>query len=193
MAVMRSLLSHLAGFLLLLASTVGGNAFCLAFSPSAQSAAATMSTSTTNAATRNAANAAATLTPTPTCQQSQQAARSTTRSTSALRMGLFDGLKRFTDRAAASHILLSFAPDAESRLEEMKTDIDDSPIKFAEFAQLYSECPSSSSGGSLGEFGRGAMVKEFDEVVFHDELNVVHGPIETKFGYHLIYITQRSD
>ena len=108
-------------------------------------------------------------------------------------MGLFDGLKRFTDRATASHILLSFAPDAEGRLEEMKAEINDSPVKFAEFAQLYSECPSSSAGGSLGEFGRGAMVKEFDEEVFNDELNVVHGPIETKFGYHLILVSQRSD
>ena len=108
-------------------------------------------------------------------------------------MGLLDGLKRFTDRATASHILLSFAPDAESRLEEMKAEIDNSPVKFAEFAQLYSECPSSSAGGSLGEFGRGAMVKEFDEVVFNDELNKVHGPIETKFGCHLIYVSQRSD
>ena len=153
---MRSLFSHLVGFLLLLAAVGGHNAFCSAFSPAAV------------------------------------AARST-RSTSALHMGLFDGLKRFTDRATASHILLSFAPDAESRLEEMKAEIDDSPVKFAEFAQLYSECPSSSAGGSLGEFGRGAMVKEFDEVVFNDALNVVHGPIETKFGYHLILVSQRSD
>ena len=79
------------------------------------------------------------------------------------------------------------------KIQEMKTEIGNSPVKFAESAQLYSECPSSSSGGSLGEFGRGSMVKEFDEVVFNEELNVVHGPIETKFGYHLIYISQRSD
>lgn len=176
---MRSLLSHLAGFLLLLASMAGGNAFCFAFSPSAQSASATMSTTST-ANYRYCLEA--------TSQRSQ-----TIGSSSALHMGLFDGLKRFTDRATASHILLSFAPDAEGRLQEMKTEIGNSPVKFAEFAQLYSECPSSSSGGSLGEFGRGSMVKEFDEVVFNDELNVVHGPIETKFGYHLIYISQRSD
>ena len=175
---MRSLLSHLAGFLLLLASVAGGNAFCFAFSPSAQSAPATTST----------ANYRYCLEATSQSQRSQ-----IIRSTSALHMGLFDGLKRFTDRATASHILLSFAPDAEGRLQEMKTEIGNSPVKFAEFAQLYSECPSSSSGGSLGEFGRGSMVKEFDEVVFNDELNVVHGPIETKFGYHLIYISQRSD
>ena len=169
-------------FLLLTLASVGGHVFCSAFvspSLSAQPVAAAPARSPmmTNAAA--AAAAAATT--------------STSRSSSALHMGLFDGLKRFTDRATASHILLSFAPDAESRLEEMKAEINDSPVKFAEFAQLYSECPSSSAGGSLGEFGRGAMVKEFDEVVFNDDLNVVHGPIETKFGYHLILVSQRSD
>ena len=182
---MRSLLSHLAGFLLLLlASMAGGNAFCFAFSPSAQSASAQSASATTS--TTSTANYRYCLE--ATSQRSQ-----IIRSTSALHMGLFDGLKRFTDRATASHILLSFAPDAEGRLQEMKTEIGNSPVKFAESAQLHSECPSSSSGGSLGEFGRGSMVKEFDEVVFNDELNVVHGPIETKFGYHLIYISQRSD
>ena len=140
----------------------------------------------------NAAAAAATTStmkqnPTASCKIGASS------TSSALHMGLLDGLKRFTDRATASHILLSFAPDAESRLEEMKAEIDDSPVKFAEFAQLYSECPSSSAGGLLGEFGRGAMVKEFDEVVFNKALNVVHGPIETKFGYHLIYVASRSD
>ena len=36
------------------------------------------------------------------------------------------------------------------------------------------------------------MVKEFDEVVFRDELNTVHGPVKTQFGYHLLEITSRS-
>ncbi len=37
------------------------------------------------------------------------------------------------------------------------------------------------------------MVPEFDEVVFRDELHVVHGPIKTQFGYHLLEITSRED
>ena len=157
--------------------------FCSAFVSPSLSAVAPSSIMTNAAATTSTS-----------MRQNPTACKRGARSTSsALHMGLLDGLKRFTDRATASHILLSFAPDAESRLEEMKAEIDDSPVKFAEFAQLYSECPSSSAGGSLGEFGRGAMVKEFDEVVFNNELNVVHGPIETKFGYHLIYVSQRSD
>jgi len=36
------------------------------------------------------------------------------------------------------------------------------------------------------------MVKEFDEVVFKDEVGVVHGPVKTDFGYHLIEITDRT-
>ena len=184
MLTMRSLFSHLAGFLLLLAS-VGGHVFCSAFVSPSLSAVAPSSIMTNAAA---AATTSTSMKQNPTARK-----RGASSTSSALYMGLLDGLKRFTDRATASHILLSFAPDAESRLEEMKAEIDNSPVKFAEFAQLYSECPSSSAGGSLGEFGRGAMVKEFDEVVFNEELNKVHGPVETKFGYHLIYVSQRSD
>ena len=39
---------------------------------------------------------------------------------------------------------------------------------------------------TLGSFGQGAMVPEFDKVVFNDEVGVVHGPVKTQFGYHLI-------
>ena len=45
----------------------------------------------------------------------------------------------------------------------------------------------------LKEFGPGVMVKEFDQVVFNDEVGVVHGPIKTQFGYHLILINDRTE
>ena len=48
-------------------------------------------------------------------------------------------------------------------------------------------------GGDLGEFGPGQMVKEFDEVVFNREVGVVHGPVKTQFGYHLLENTSRTD
>ena len=54
-------------------------------------------------------------------------------------------------------------------------------------------CPSGKSGGDLGEFSPGQMVKEFDQVVFNDEVGKVHGPIKTDFGYHLIEITNRTE
>ena len=64
---------------------------------------------------------------------------------------------------------------------------------FAEVAQQHSTCPSGKQGGDLGSFGPGRMVKEFDEVVFSGDLNTVHGPVKTQFGYHLLEITSRTD
>lgn len=60
-------------------------------------------------------------------------------------------------------------------------------------AKEHSKCPSGREGGSLGEFSPGMMVPEFDKVVFSEEVGVVHGPIETQFGFHLIEITNRED
>ena len=116
---------------------------------------------------------------------------------SPLAMGLMDDLqgfmKRFTTKATASHILISGGAEAEFKLEDLKKEIADSPLKFAEYAAKLSECPSASRGGSLGEFGPGAMVKEFDSVVFNEEVGKVHGPVKTQFGYHLIYIADRTE
>lgn len=102
-------------------------------------------------------------------------------------------MKGFTTKATASHILIKGGAEAENKLEDLKAEIGDSPIKFAEAAAQYSECPSASSGGNLGEFGPGAMVKEFDMVVFKEQVGRVHGPVKTQFGYHLIYITDRTE
>jgi len=102
-------------------------------------------------------------------------------------------LKNPFRKASASHILIKGGAEAQIKLEDLKLEIDDSPVKFAEAASEYSACPSGKSGGNLGEFGPGQMVKEFDKVVFNDAVGVVHGPIETQFGYHLILVNSRSD
>ena len=91
-------------------------------------------------------------------------------------------------RARARHILV----DSKEKCEELKQQIQDG-ADFAEIARKHSTCPSGRRGGDLGEFGRGQMVKEFDEVVFRDPLHTVHGPVKTQFGYHLLEITSRSD
>lgn len=91
-------------------------------------------------------------------------------------------------KASARHILV----ETESQCTELKQQME-SGIDFALLAEQFSKCPSGKSGGDLGEFGRGQMVKEFDQVVFNDELNTVHGPIKTQFGYHLLEITSRDD
>ncbi|OZB29442.1 MAG: peptidylprolyl isomerase, partial [Pseudomonas sp. 34-62-33] len=49
------------------------------------------------------------------------------------------------------------------------------------------------SGGDLGSFGPGQMVKEFDTVVFSAPVGVVQGPVKTQFGYHLLEVTSRQD
>ena len=91
-------------------------------------------------------------------------------------------------RAQARHILV----DTKEKAEELKQQIQEG-ADFAEIAKKHSTCPSGRRGGDLGEFGRGQMVKEFDEVVFRDALHTVHGPVKTQFGYHLLEITSRTD
>ncbi|MBI5871448.1 MAG: peptidylprolyl isomerase [Actinobacteria bacterium] len=91
-------------------------------------------------------------------------------------------------RASARHILV----DNEAKCEELKKEIEEG-ADFAEVAKQNSDCPSGQRGGDLGEFTNGQMVREFDEVVFTEELNIVHGPVKTQFGYHLIEITSRDE
>ena len=91
-------------------------------------------------------------------------------------------------RACARHILV----DSEDTCKQLKSEIL-AGSDFADVAKQHSKCPSGGQGGDLGEFGPGQMVKEFDEVVFSGELNTVHGPVKTQFGYHLLEITQRTD
>lgn len=89
--------------------------------------------------------------------------------------------------AAARHILV---PD-EAKCLELKQQIEGG-ADFADVAKEHSQCPSGAKGGDLGTFGRGQMVPEFDTVVFNEELNTVHGPVKTQFGYHLLEITARA-
>ena len=90
--------------------------------------------------------------------------------------------------AQARHILV----DTEEKCNDLKQQIENG-ADFADIAKQHSSCPSGKQGGDLGEFGPGQMVKEFDEVVFSSELNMVHGPVKTQFGYHLLEITSRTD
>jgi len=90
-------------------------------------------------------------------------------------------------RAKARHILVKSQAECEKIKKEIEGGAD-----FAEMAKKHSTCPSSRQGGSLGEFGPGEMVPEFDTVVFSAEVGKVQGPVKTQFGYHLIEITSRA-
>lgn len=89
-------------------------------------------------------------------------------------------------RAKARHILVS----TEAECLDLKAKLE-AGAEFESLAKQYSSCPSGQSGGDLGEFGPGQMVKEFDDVVFKKEVGKVHGPVKTQFGFHLLEITGR--
>ena len=91
-------------------------------------------------------------------------------------------------QASARHILVA----TEEKCIELKQQIADG-TDFAEAVRAHSSCPSKAQGGDLGSFGPGMMVPEFDRVVFNEAVGVVHGPVKTQFGYHLLEITHRSD
>ncbi|GAU07461.1 peptidylprolyl isomerase [Desulfoplanes formicivorans] len=91
-------------------------------------------------------------------------------------------------RARARHILV---PTRET-CEQLKQDIMNGQ-DFAEVAAAHSTCPSGRRGGDLGTFGKEEMVPEFEEVVFTGDVGVVHGPVQTQFGFHLIEVTERTE
>ena len=91
-------------------------------------------------------------------------------------------------QASARHILVDTEEQCLALKEEIQNGAD-----FADIAKQHSTCPSGGQGGELGSFSQGQMVPEFDKVVFNDELNTVHGPVQTQFGYHLLEVTERSE
>mmetsp|Transcript_25564 Transcript_25564/g.55003 ORF Transcript_25564/g.55003 Transcript_25564/m.55003 type:complete len:183 (-) Transcript_25564:1674-2222(-) len=106
--------------------------------------------------------------------------------------GIFSSSPKST--ATASHILLD-GKDAEATLEKLKKEIKGDYTKFQESAKQHSKCPSGkSAGGALGTFKPGSMVPPFDKAIFGKENKVgeVIGPIQTNFGWHLIWIVERN-
>lgn len=90
--------------------------------------------------------------------------------------------------ATARHILVETQKECEDLKEQIENGAD-----FAQMAQEHSQCPSGQQGGDLGEFSQGQMVKEFDKVVFGEDVGKVHGPVQTQFGFHLVEIISRTE
>lgn len=87
--------------------------------------------------------------------------------------------------ARASHILVKTEAEADDLLKKLNL-AGDLHEQFADFAKQFSSCPSRRKGGDLGKFGRGAMVPEFDKVVFEKRMGVVH-KVKTQVRYWLAY------
>ena len=110
-----------------------------------------------------------------------------------------DEIKRFYDEnpdqfkgeetVTASHILV----DTEEKANEIRQQLESGKITFEDAAKQYSTCPSAQNGGSLGEFGRGQMVPEFDAACFEMQPGELRGPVQTQFGYHLIKVEDKKD
>ncbi len=90
-------------------------------------------------------------------------------------------------QATARHILVDTEQHCQSLIDEINGGAD-----FAEVAKQHSSCPSKSDGGSLGSFGKGQMVPEFETACFEGEIDAVQGPIKTQFGFHVVQVTERS-
>jgi peptidyl-prolyl cis-trans isomerase C len=108
------------------------------------------------------------------------------------------------EQVKASHILI--APDttdtsvdpndakakalakAEQLLAQLKEGAD-----FAELAKANSTCPSAAKGGDLGFFSKGDMVAAFEKAAFALEPGQISEIVETKFGYHIIKVTDHKD
>lgn len=96
----------------------------------------------------------------------------------------------------ASHILVKVddMTDADAKaagkakIDGIKKQLADGG-DFAELAEENSDCPSGKNGGDLGQFGRGQMVKPFEDAAFTQDTDVIGPVVETKFGYHIIKVT----
>ena len=90
-------------------------------------------------------------------------------------------------KAMAKHILVKTSDEADAlrkRLEKGEA--------FDVLAKKCSICPSGKRGGDLGEVKPGQMVRVIDQVIFKKSVGDIHGPVKSKFGYHLVKVYYRD-
>ncbi len=85
------------------------------------------------------------------------------------------------DKVHCAHILVRTEQEAKAAMERLSKG-----EKFANIAREVSLCPSGKRGGDLGTFGRGKMVKEFENTAFKLNKGEISPIVKTKFGYHII-------
>lgn len=93
-----------------------------------------------------------------------------------------------TTEIRASHILVKTEKEAQDLYNDIKNGKD-----FAQAAQENSLCPSGQNGGDLGYFGKGMMVRPFEDAAFAlENIGEISQPVETQFGWHLIQLTGKN-
>jgi len=102
------------------------------------------------------------------------------------------------EQRRASHILIAVKADAseadrkaaEAKARAIADQVRKNPKVFADVAKKESQDPGSAvNGGDLGFFGRGSMVKPFEDAVFQAKKDEIVGPVASDFGFHVIEVT----
>ena len=86
-----------------------------------------------------------------------------------------------SNKVHCAHILVKTEKEVNQVLDRLKKG-----EKFSAIAKNVSLCPSGKRGGDLGAFGRGQMVKEFENAAFALDKGQISGIVKTQFGYHII-------
>ncbi|QIC71003.1 peptidylprolyl isomerase [Acinetobacter indicus] len=90
--------------------------------------------------------------------------------------------------AIVRHILVKDKDTAEQLKKKLQAGAD-----FAKIAKQYSTCNSAKRGGELSEVKKGQLVPVIDKLVFTAAERVLHGPVKSQFGFHLVEIKFRMD
>jgi peptidyl-prolyl cis-trans isomerase C len=90
--------------------------------------------------------------------------------------------------AIVRHILVKDKEQAEQIKKKILSGSD-----FAKLAKQFSTCNSAKRGGELGEVKKGQLVPVIDKLVFSAAERVLHGPVKSQFGFHLLEIKFRMD
>ena len=103
------------------------------------------------------------------------------------------------ETVGARHILKRVEPDADDDAKaEAKKAVEDAKARveggesFSDVAKEVSDDGSASSGGDLGAFGRGQMVKPFEDAAFALEVDEISDVVESQFGYHVIMVYEKT-
>ncbi len=106
-----------------------------------------------------------------------------------------------SERVHAYHILLKLNENAskkeeqkvKEKIQKIHEEVTKEGADFQKLAEKYSEGPSAKKGGDLGTFGKGRMAPEFEKAAFNLEEGEISEPVRSKFGYHIIKVTEKKD